>query len=69
MAAVGIGLGLPCAMGLGRFVQSELFGVTAADAMTLALASLALAAVSILAGYVPAWRATRVDPVVALRYE
>jgi len=69
MAAIGIGIGLPCAIGLGRFVQSELFGVTAADAMTLALASLALAAVSILAGYVPAWRATRVDPVVALRYE
>jgi predicted permease len=69
MAAIGIGIGLPCAIGLSRFVQSELFGVKAADAMTLALASLALAAVSILAGYVPAWRATRVDPVVALRYE
>jgi predicted permease len=69
MAAIGIGIGLPCAIALGQLVQSELFGVTAADATTLALASLALAAVSILAGYVPAWRATRVDPVVALRYE
>jgi predicted permease len=69
MAGIGIVIGLPCAMGLSRFVQSELFGVTPADAMTLGLASLALAVVSILAGYVPAWRATRVDPVVALRYE
>jgi len=69
MAAIGIGIGLPCAIGLSRFVQSELFGMKAADALTLALASVGLAAVSILAGYVPAWRATRVDPVVALRYE
>ncbi len=69
MAAVGIGIGLPCAVGLSRFVQSELFGVKAADGITLAVASVVLAAVSVLAGYVPAWRATRVDPVVALRYE
>jgi predicted permease len=65
----GLALGLVAAWGLQRVVGTVLFGVTATDPLTIAGAVAALAAVSALAGYVPARRATRVNPVLALRYE
>jgi predicted permease len=65
----GLALGLVAAWGLNRFVSSQLYGVTASDPTTIAAAAAVLSAVALLAGYVPARRATRVNPVLALRYE
>lgn len=69
MAAVGMAIGIPAAKGMSRLVQSQLFGFSGADPLTLALAAASLATVALLAGYVPAERASRIDPMVALRYE
>jgi predicted permease len=69
MAAAGIVLGVPVAIGLSRFVQSQLYGLSPTDPATLAVATLVLGSVAMIAGYVPARRATRVDPMLALRYE
>ena len=65
----GVVLGVAGAWALTSFLASFLFGVAPRDPATFALVSLALVAVSILACYIPARRATRVDPMVALRYE
>jgi putative ABC transport system permease protein len=68
LVAVGIAVGVGAAFALARLVSSLLFGVGAADAATVvAVGSLAL--VALLACYVPAVRATRIDPLRALRYE
>ena len=69
MAAAGIVLGLPVAIGVSRFVQSQLYGLSPTDPLTLALSTVILSSVAMFAGYVPARRATRVDPMQALRYE
>jgi predicted permease len=69
LLAVGLFVGLPAAMLLGRYAQSQLFGVHFADPLTLVLAVSSLAASAILAGVIPARRASRVDPIRALRYE
>ncbi len=69
MASAGIVLGLPVAIGLSRFVQSQLYGLSPTDPITLSMATVILGSVAMLAGYVPARRATRVDPMLALRYE
>ncbi len=69
LAAIGIGLGAPLALALSRLVQSQLFGLTPYDPLTLVLATLGLAVVTLGSGYLPARRATRVDPMSALRYE
>ena len=69
LALLGIALGLPSGYGLGRLVESQLYGLTARDPLTFAVATAVLVVSAALAGYVPAARATRVDPMVALRYE
>ena len=69
LAGVGIGVALPAAYGLGRVVNSQLYGVAPADFAVLLGGAAFLAVVAGLAGYFPALRATRVDPLVALRYE
>jgi predicted permease len=69
LSGIGIAVALPVAYGLGRAVNSQLYGVRLADFGVLAGGTLLLAMVAGVAGYVPALRASRVDPLVALRYE
>jgi predicted permease len=66
---LGLAVGLPCALAASHLVGHLLFNVSANDPATLAAVAVCLAAVAALAGYIPARRAMRVDPMVALRYE
>lgn len=67
--AIGIGIGLLLALGAGQFLQGMLYGVRSVEPLVLAGAPLILFAASLLASFIPAVRATRVDPTVALRSE
>jgi predicted permease len=69
LVLIGLAVGIPVALGLGRFLSNLLFGIRVADPVTFAAVALLLFAVAILAAYVPARRATRVDPMIALRHE
>ena len=69
LVAIGIAAGVPVTLAAARLISSRLFGVGPRDPLTITAASLLLIAVAALAGVVPARRASRVDPMVALRYE
>jgi ABC-type antimicrobial peptide transport system permease subunit len=69
LVLAGLAVGLPAAFGATRLISSQLYGVGSADPLSFAAAIIILAAVSALAGFLPARRAARVDPIVALRYE
>jgi predicted permease len=69
MVAIGVAIGIAIALGTGRFVSSLLFGLPPTDFVSLAVAMLVMITVSAFAGYLPARRASRVDPMVALHRE
>jgi predicted permease len=69
LVAIGIVVGVPAALASARLISSQLFGLKPSDPTTLATAALLLTVVAALAGYLPARRASRVNPLVALRYE
>ncbi len=69
LTAIGLGIGIPALLALGKFVQDLLFDMKARDPLVLAVAAGTIVAVSLAAGYLPARRATAIDPVHALHYE
>jgi len=69
LAAAGVAVGVPVALGLTRLIRSNLYGVAPSDPVTVICAVMVLFVVAILAAWIPARRAARVDPMVALRCE
>jgi putative ABC transport system permease protein len=69
LVCLGLAFGVPLALFLSRFVADLLYGLTPTDPITIAAGALVMMIVALLAGYIPARRASRVDPMVALRCE
>jgi ABC-type antimicrobial peptide transport system permease subunit len=69
LVGIGLALGIPAAWGAAHLISSQLFGLKPSDPVSLLTAALLLTAVAALAGYLPARKASRVNPLTALRYE
>ena len=69
LAVIGVAIGLPIAFLLTRYLSSLLFGVSATDPMTFSAVPILLTAIALLSSFIPARRASKVDPMVALRYD
>ena len=69
LAAIGLAIGIPIAFILTRLMASALYGVVSVDAFTFVAFTLVLASAALFAGYIPAHRATRVDPMIALHHQ
>jgi predicted permease len=69
LTAVGVAIALPVSLALTGLVRTQLYGMAPNDPLSIAVAVLTMVSVALLAGYIPAERATRVDPIRALRYE
>ena len=69
LAASGLAIGIPMALATSRLLSSVLYGLSSTDPVSLLIGIAILGAVTTLAGYIPARRATKVEPMVALRYE
>jgi ABC-type antimicrobial peptide transport system permease subunit len=69
MAALGVVIGVGASLAITRLMSTLLFGISATDPLTFAVVPLLMAGVALLASFVPARRATKVDPIVALKYE
>ena len=69
LLGIGLAVGVPSALLLGRYVASQLYGIKPGDPKIAILTGLLLAVVSIVAGLIPARRASKIDPITALRYE
>jgi putative ABC transport system permease protein len=69
LLAIGLAIGIPAALGAGRFVAAQLYGLHPSDPVIAGSSLLVLIVVASAAGFIPAGRASRIDPIVALRYE
>ncbi len=69
LLAIGLAVGIPAAIGLGRYIGSQLYGIQPHDPQIATWTVLALAIVSAVAGMIPAHRASRTDPILVLRTE
>jgi putative ABC transport system permease protein len=69
LAVFGVAIGIAASFGLTRFLKGMLFGVEATSVVPYAVGAVLLIVVALLASYIPARRATKVDPIIALRYE
>ena len=69
LVMIGVAFGVAGALAITRYLSSMLFGLTALDPLTYVAVAMLFTAVALIASYVPARRATKVDPLVALRYE
>jgi len=69
LVVAGIAVGVPVALGAARLISSQLFGLGPADPLTLVASALVLIGVASLAGFLPARKASKVNPLTALRYE